>query len=101
MRRKRRNHKSGFKAKVALAALKGDRTFAELSAQYDIHQNQITDWKKQLLENVDQAFDGEKATEDAQAKIKELHSKIDQLTMENDFLEQGLTRIHDPRGKGW
>ena len=48
MRRKRRNHKPVFKAKVALAALKGDITLAELSAKYDVHQNQITEWKKQL-----------------------------------------------------
>ena len=101
MRRKRRNHKADFKAKVALAALKGDLTLAELAAKYDIHQNQITEWKRQLLENADQAFGGDKVTEDSEAKIKELHSKIGQLTMENDFLEKGLTRIHGPRGKGW
>jgi len=101
MRRKRRNHKSDFKAKVALAALKGDLTLAELSVKFDVHQNQITEWKRQLLENAEQAFGGKKATEDAEAKIKTLHAKIGQLTVENDFLEQGLTRIHGPRGKGW
>ena len=71
MRRKRRNHKPDFKAKVALAALKGDMTLAELSAKYDVHQNQITEWKKHLLENAGQAFGGEKASEDANTKIKE------------------------------
>ena len=101
MKRKRRNHKPDFKAKVALAALKGDMTLAELSAKYDVHQNQIAEWKRHLLENAGQAFGVEKAAEDAGAKIKALHSKISQLTMENDFLEQGLTRIHGPRGKGW
>ena len=101
MRRKRRNHKPNFKAKVALAALKGDLTLAELSEKFDVHQNQITEWKKQLLENADQAFGGEKASEDAESKIKALHEKIGQLTVENDFLEKGLTRIHGPRGKGW
>ncbi len=101
MKRKRRNHKPEFKAKVALAALKGDMTLAELSDKFDVHANQITEWKKQLLENADQAFGGEKATVDAGAKIKELHAKIGQITMENDFLEKGLTRIHGPRGKGW
>lgn len=101
MKRKRRNHKPEFKAKVALEALKGDLTLAELAQKHDVHANQITDWKKQLLENADQAFGGIKASEDAQSKIKELHAKIGQLTMENDFLEKGLTRIHGPRGKGW
>ena len=100
MKRKRRNHKPDFKARVALSALKGDRTLAELSARYDVHQNQITEWKKRLLEHADRVFGGEKGNEDAEIKIKELHSKIGQLTMENDFLEQGLTRIHGPRGKG-
>jgi len=101
MRRKRRNHKPDFKAKVALAALKGDLTLAELSEKFDVHQNQITEWKRQLLENADQAFGGEKASEDSEVKIKALHEKIGQLTVENDFLEKGLTRIHGPRGKGW
>jgi len=56
MRRKRRNHLPGFKAKVALAAIKGDKTLAELSEQFDVHQNQITEWKKQLLEQADSVF---------------------------------------------
>ncbi len=98
MKRKRRNHKPDFKAKVALAALKGDLTLAE---KFDVHPNQITDWKRQLLNNAVQAFDGEKACGDAETQIKALHAKIGQLTMENDFLEKGLTRIHGPRGKGW
>ena len=101
MKRKRRNHKPDFKAKVALAALKGDMTLAELSDKFDVHANQITEWKKQLLENADQAFGGVKATVDAEVRIKELHAKIGQITMENDFLEKGLTRIHGPKGKGW
>ena len=101
MRRKRRNHQPDFKAKVALAALKGDLTLAELSEKFDVHQNQITEWKRQLLKNADQAFGGEKSTEHAELKIKALHEKIGQLTVENDFLEKGLTRIHGPRGKGW
>jgi len=101
MKRKRRNHKPDFKAKVALAALKGDMTLAELADKFDVHANQITEWKKQLLENADQAFGGVKATGDVEVRIKELHAKIGQITMENDFLEKGLTRIHGPRGKGW
>ena len=58
MRRKRRNHSPDFKAKVAVAALKGDLTLAELAEKFDIHPNQITEWKTLLLENADQAFNG-------------------------------------------
>ena len=81
---------------MALHTLKGDLTLGELSEKYDVHSNQITEWKRQLVEKASQAFGGEKASEDAQAKIKELHAKIGQLTVENDFLEHGLTRIHGP-----
>jgi transposase len=56
MKRKRRNHSTDFKAKVAVAVLKGDRTLAELAEDFDVHPNQITDWRKQLLENADQVF---------------------------------------------
>ena len=56
MRRKRRNHSPSFKAKVALAALKGDLTMAELIKKYDVHANQISDWKKQLLEGAEDVF---------------------------------------------
>ncbi len=87
MRRKRRNHKPSFKAKVAIAALKGNLTMAEQSEKFDVHLNQITEWKKLLLENADRAFGGDqKPTENSEVKIKELHAKIGRLTMENDFL---------------
>ena len=101
MRRKRRNHSTAFKAKVAVAALKGDRTRAELAEDFDVHPNQIMDWRKQLLQNADQVFGrAEKQAEESEYKIKELHAKIGQLTMERDFLEQGLERIHGPKRKG-
>jgi transposase len=101
MRRRRRNHSSSFKAKVAVAALKGDKTLAELAEQFDVHPNQITEWKRQLMGNADQVFGrSEKLAEESKHKIKELHAKIGQLTMERDFLEQGLERIHGPKGKG-
>ena len=101
MRRKRRNHLPSFKAKVALAALKGDLTLAELSEKFDVHPNQITEWRNMLLEKADQAFGGDGKSENAEHKIKDLHAKIGQLTMERDFLENGLERIHGPKGKGW
>jgi transposase-like protein len=89
-RRKRRNHAPAFKAQVALAAMKGDRTLAELAQQYDLHPNQIADWKTQLLERVGQVFDGPKP--EAGPDLKALHAKIGQLTLENDFLEGALTK---------
>jgi transposase len=102
MRRKRRNHSPSFKAKVALAALKGDLTMAELVQKYDVHANQISDWKKQLLESAPDVFGkGAQKAEQAEETVEALHAKIGQLTMENDFLERGLERIHGPRGKKW
>ena len=100
MKNKRRNHSALFKAKVALEAAKGNKTMAELAEQFDVHPNQIQDWRRKLLEQAGQLFDrGNSSPEDAEHKVKELHARIGQLTMERDFLEQGLERIHGPRGK--
>ena len=91
MRRKRRNHSPAFKAKVALASIKNDRTLAELAEQFDVHPNQIQDWRKRLFENADTVFGrGQQQREERDEKVKELHEKIGQLTMERDFLERGL-----------
>jgi transposase-like protein len=90
-RRPRRNHSPAFKAKVALAAVKGDKTVAELAQQFDVHPNQITDWKTRLLSRAADAFDGGGATEPP-VDIKRLHAKIGELTLENDFLETALTK---------
>jgi len=91
MKRKRRNHGSGFKAKVALAAVRGDKTLAELSTLFDVHPNQIAEWKKQLLESAEDVFSGpRKKGEDHD--IQAMHAKIGELTLENDFLEQALTK---------
>ncbi len=91
MRRKRRNHTVSFKAKVALAALKEDKTMAELAEMFDIHQNQISDWKQQLVESAPEVFGGAKS-HSAEPDLKELHAKIGQLTLENDFLENALIK---------
>lgn len=100
MKRKRRNHSPAFKAKVALSANKGDKTLAELADQFDVHPNQIQDWRKRLLENADTVFGrGQQQQEETASQVKDLHAKIGQLTMERDFLEQGLERIHGPSGK--
>jgi transposase len=100
MRRKRRNHSPVYKAKVAVAAIKGDRTLVELSEQYDVHANQIQDWRKRLLDDAETVFGkGQQQREETDEKVKDLHAKIGQLTMERDFLEHGLERIHGPNGK--
>jgi len=100
MKRKRRNHSPSFKAKVALAALRGDKTMPELAEQFDVHPNQIQEWRRKLLDQAGQLFErGSKSPEDTEHELKELHAKIGQLTMERDFLEQGLERIHGPRVK--
>ncbi len=100
MRRKRRNHSPAYKAKVAVAAIKGDRTLAELSEQFDVHPNQIQDWRKRLPDNADTVFEkGQLMREESDEKVRDLHAKIGQLTMERDFLEHGLERIHGPNGK--
>ena len=100
MKKKRRNHSPSFKAKVALAAVRGDKTMAELAEQFDVHPNQIQDWRRKLLDQAGQLFDrGSHSPEEAEHKVKELHAKIGQLTMERDYLEQGLERIHGPSGK--
>jgi transposase-like protein len=97
-KRPRRNHAPAFKAKVALDALKGDQTIVELSQRYQVHPNQITDWKKQLLEHAADIFGKDKKT-DPSSIIKELHAKIGQLSMENDFLSGALVRIGDTSAK--
>jgi len=99
-RRPRRNHSSAFKAKVALAALKGDKTMSELAQQFDLHPNQIKQWKDQLLENVSGVFDAG-AQQDAAppVDVKELHAKIGQLALENDFLSGALDKAGVLAGK--
>ena len=93
-KRPRRNHAPAFKAKVALAAIKGEKTLAELAQHFDVHPNQITQWKTQLLEGAAGVF-GAEARSEATAPavdLKSLHAKIGELTLENDFLEGALSK---------
>jgi transposase-like protein len=93
-RRPRRNHTPAFKAKVALAAIKGDRTLAQLAEQFDVHPNQITSWKAQLEGGAADVFGpgGGKGTGQPAVDVKSLHAKIGELTLENDFLEGALSK---------
>ena len=92
-RRTRRNHSPEFKATVALAALKGERTLAELAQHFDVNPNQTTEWKRQLLERASDVF-GAGGTDKADVgpDLKTLHAKIGQLTLENAFLSGALTK---------
>jgi transposase len=93
-RRARRNHTPAFRARVALAAIKGDRTLSQLAEQFDVHPNQVTSWKAQLEGGAANVFgpgsgDG---TSPPAVDVKSLHAKIGELTLENDFLEGALTK---------
>ena len=93
-RRPRRNHTPAFKAKVALAAIKGDRTLVELAEQFDVHANQITSWKAQLEGGAADVFGpgGGNGAAPPAVDVKSLHAKIGELTLENDFLEGALSK---------
>ena len=85
-RRPRRSHSSAFKAKVALAAVKGEKTLAELAQLFDVHANQITTWRTQLLEGAAGVFGSDGRGNEAPVDVKRLHAKIGELALENDFL---------------
>jgi transposase len=91
---KRKRFSAEFKAKVALEAIKGEKTVAEMATRFGIHPNQVGDWKRQAVEGLTGVFTGKKERNDIahEAEIKELHAKIGQLTVERDFLGKAFSR---------
>lgn len=98
-RRPRRNHSPDFKAKVAFAAIKGDHTLAELSTEFDIHANQILDWKNQLLTQSTRVFESSTSKPEPDVDLKALHAKIGHQALQIDFLEGALRKIGQLSGK--
>jgi transposase-like protein len=99
MRRPRRNHSPAFKAKVALAAIEGDATLAELAQRFDVHPNQITEWRRQLVAHAADTFTNDSERREPPIDVKALHAKIGQQALELDFLSNALGRDRGPSGK--
>jgi len=85
MRKPRRNHSAAFKARVALEAIRGEKTVAQIAAHHEVHATQVTAWKTELLENAAGIFGGDVLATDGKERIRELQAKIGELTMENSF----------------
>ena len=90
--RSRRTHSSKFKAKVALAAIRGDKTLAEVSQEFQVHQNQVAIWKRQAQENLEMVFEKGSKSSSSDLEVKEMHAKIGRQALEIDFLELALNR---------
>jgi len=90
----RRRFTGDFKARVALEALRGDKTIQEIAAKHKVHPNQVSDWKRHAIEGLSEVFSNgtDRARQDHDAEIRDLHAKIGQLTVERDFLSSGLKR---------
>ena len=88
---KRRRFTSDFKARVALEALRGDRTVQEIAGRHKVHPNQVSTWKKQALEGLGAIFEqGAGKSDDRETDVRDLHAKIGELAVQNDFLSRAL-----------
>lgn len=99
MKKHRRNHNAAFKARIALEAVRGEKTVAQIAAHHQVHPTQVTSWKTQLLSNATAIFDGKAVADDGKERIRELHEKIGELTVERDFLGQALGKFPGLSGK--
>jgi transposase-like protein len=90
----RRRFTSEFKARVALEALRGDKTVQEIASQHKVHPNQVSPWKRQAIDGLSEIFSngGDRERQDHDTEVRDLHAKIGQLTVERDFLARGLKR---------
>jgi transposase len=105
MRNKRKQYSPQFKAKVALEAVKGEKTVSELASQYTLHPTVINGWKKQLLEQASEVFEKPKSVqqekENSEAQIDELYRQIGQLKVERDFLADRSAKLGLTVEKQW
>ena len=105
MRNKRKQYSPQFKAKVALEAVKGEKTVSELASQYTLHPTVINGWKKQLLEQASEVFEKtnsvQKGKENSEAQIDELYRQIGQLKVERDFLADRSAKLGLTVEKPW
>ena len=99
MKKPRRNHPAVFEARIALEAIRGERTVAEISAHHQVHPIRVTSWKNQLLENATAIFGGDAVGADGRERIRELHEKIGELSVERDFLDSALGKFPGLSGK--
>ena len=93
MRRPRRNHSAVFKARIALEAIRGEKTVAQIAAHHPLHATQVTAWKSQALEKLASVFDAGTATADSEERIRELHAKLGELTVERDFSDRAFGKL--------
>jgi transposase len=99
MRQPRRNHSAAFKARVALEAIRGEQTIAEIAAHHEVHANQMTSGKNQALKHWADSFGSTATNGDSRERIRELHEKIGELTVERDFLSGALGKFPGLSGK--